>query len=82
MAGNDSREGASLPSLRLDADRAREELEDTLDEIERLVHPKELLAAATKVVRGHLAVSAGVATALIALAGIAIAIRVRRTGRG
>jgi hypothetical protein len=51
MTGADPVADSSLPHLRLDADRAREDLEHTIDEIHRLAQPRAIRKAAVESIR-------------------------------
>jgi hypothetical protein len=71
-----------INALRLDADRARDELADRLGEVRSRLAPKELAKSASLTVREHrnqFVIAAG--STLVAVAGIiALVVRTKRRG--
>ena len=80
---DDAPDSAPGPEARrLDADRAREELGDTLDEIEKRLTPPELLRSARDAWRRSPGRVAAVVGAPLAIIGLVVAVRVARHRRG
>jgi hypothetical protein len=69
-AGAGESEKPGINQLQLNTDRARDELADTLAEIERRLQPKEILASTQRAVRKNwprLAAGAGVVAGVVTL---------------
>lgn len=64
--------------LRLDAERTRDELQDTLEELERRLAPKELWQSAIRRVERRPLAAVGVGLAVLSLAAGVIVLVVRR----
>ena len=74
-------ENAGLNEYRLDAERTRDELEATLNEIERRISPRRLVAAAKRTWRSYPAEVAAVVGIVGSIGGLIVLAARGRAGR-